>query len=321
MGSYIRKLGCTLRGFRTAFLVLSVSAVAVYVNSNRATADDSAGAPYYEQTQQEFAKEGQVAYSQRIPSVQAALSRMYDNDGHYHAFSGLFVSYEPGRVPASELISVTQPSYIRTRAFADASGAGSVIEETETQGGKTIVYSPGADKYTVNSHPVVGALPPLSQVPLSVVEAYSGPTQVDGMAAAQSILANAFLHPATLVTSSFVTDKAISVDDAATFNGRAAWVLSGMQIAGTPVAQSLGDSWRMWVDKATGIILRLEYYSGATMLGWAEFRDVAVDGSGVIHDIGPLHLPATAEGVDPDRYASTVAVPMFRMLASKHQRR
>jgi len=291
--------------------------VFVFASTTRANTDNNGTDQTEQQTQQEFAQEGQIPYSGRAQAVQAPLNRMYDNDSHYHTLSAFFVSHEPGRPPGSEWINITQPSYVRTEAFSNTTGSGTPIEETQGQDGTTTVCGPGAAVCTENSHPTTPTLLPLSEVPLSIVEVDFGPTDVDGMTATQSILANDFIHPAALVTSPFVTDKSIALDSSASFDGRPAWLLTGSQVPGAPVATDLGDSWRMWVDKASGIILRLEYYSGSTMLGWADFQVLSIDGSGVDHNIGPLHLPASMQKVTPDQYASKVADPLHRSEATR----
>lgn len=315
-----------IRKQKMRFICAGVAALflatgAFYVTTVRATADGPGSDLYYQGTEEEFAREGQVPFSGRPAVVQVVFQRMYANNGHYHSFSGLFVSQEPGGFHGSQWVNITQPSYIRTQAFASLTGTGAVIEETQGQGGNTTIYAPSANAYTENSHPASTKLPPLESVPLSVVEVDYGPTNVDGMIALQSVLANAMLHPACLVTSPFFTNKQITLEDQTSFGNRPAWVLHGTQIAGTPVATDLGDSWRMWVDKASGIILRIEYYSGSTMIGWAEFQNVSIDGSGSEHQIPPLQLPGSAQRLDPDAYGNRVATPALRALAAQRNQR
>lgn len=267
---------------------------------------------FWAATQAEFQREGQLAYSDRPAAVQAAMERMYDNDSHYSRFSALFVDHEPGLASGSMRIEITQSSAARTAAYSNDAGTGTPIEETQGSPASTLMYSPTADAYVVNPHPVPApSLMPLSSVPLSLVQMEYGATSIYGVAAFQALTANLMLHPAALITGSFFTAKHVEVTGETTLADRAVWELHGTQISGAPYAPSRGDGWRMWVDKQSGIILRLEYYAGANMIGWAEFREVNIDGpdAGVGENLPPLSIPSTAQRLDGLQYSRAVRPP------------
>lgn len=258
------------------------------------------------QTQQEFQQQGQKAFADRSPDVQQVLQRMYSNTGTYRSMSALFIGKAPGLTPGSMWIHITQPDYVRTDAYYSLDGSGNPVEETQNTGGKTTVLAPGRNAYAVISD-ANSTLPPISEVPLSEVEAYYGPTSIEGMGAGQSELANDVIHPAGLVTSPFFTDKAISVVGTDNLQGRPVWVLSATQIAGTHVATSLGDGWRMWVDKGTGIIVRLDYLSGSQLIGSIALQRLVIDGVTQDHVFGALSVPGSARQLSAVTYQPVIA--------------
>ncbi|MGH2441754.1 MAG: hypothetical protein ACRDFX_01150, partial [Chloroflexota bacterium] len=144
-------------------------------------------------------------------------------------------------------------------------------------------------------------------------------TAISGIGATQSIAANDFTHPAAFLTSPFFTDKRVEVTGNVIFDGRTSWVLSGEQIAGVPVVPSLGDGWRIWVDKQTGIILRREYTRGGSSIGWEEFQHVAIDGAGEPHVLAPLLLPPGTPAIDPIAYARTLSAWIKKNSAGESQ--
>lgn len=262
--------------------------------------------PYYQATEQQFIAQGQLTYADRPSRVQAVLRRMYDNNSSYKSFSVLFTSHEPGEPAGSVWIDITQPSFVRTDAYANATGAGSPVEETSGSASSTTVANLQAGVYTTDSHAAPPPLPPLADVHLSDVPVDYSATDITGMASPAATLANVAVHPSQLVVSPFFTDKTITVLAETGFGGRAAWLLEGTQIPGTPVATVLGDRWRMWVDKQTGMILRIEYYSGGALIGWAEMQNVSVDGVGAYHDLAPLSLPTSSRYVGISQYSAAL---------------
>jgi len=144
---------------------------------------------------------------------------------------------------------------------------------------------------------------PLEQIPLSVAMPYYGPTAVYGMRGVVSVLAGLTVHPSGLILSSFFSNKAVTVVRQPELSGRRTWELRGVQVPGVPVVPTLGDSWTMWVDQETGVVLRLEYYSGATLIGWAAIQDFTVNApaSTLPHF---WSMPTTARKVDMTTYLS-----------------
>jgi hypothetical protein len=303
-----RTLG-TLRWFAAVVSSLALCTVVWSVAGAQHANDGSLGSdPQFAATEQEFQQEGQLAYADRPADVRAVMDTMYDNNSRYRSFSGLLVNHEPVTAAGSVWVNITQPGYVRTDAFSSTTGVGTPTEQTDGHDGTTTNYSPRANGYVVSSRPSPQPLQPLSAVPLSVVQVDYSATAISALAASQSIVANDFTHPAAFLTSPFFTDKKVVVSGNAVFDGRPCWILDGTQVTGTPIVPQLGDRWRVWVDKQTGIMLRREYYSGATMIGWAEFENVAIDGQGPAHQLPPLKMAAGARAMDPSSYGRMAAV-------------
>lgn len=253
---------------------------------------------------------GYLAYADRPVDIQAIMQRMYNNDSRYSAFSALFVSHEPG-VPAGSLrIAIQQPGLVRTDVFDNDTGTGTPREQIRGQGGQIQLYNPLAGvTTTIPRWAGEQQLPPLSTVPLTVEEAVYGGTTIHGNPGNATVsLADSFVHPASFITDPIFCDKQVSVVGRTTFAGRSAWKLRGDKVPSTPSLGRQGDGWQMWVDVQTGIILRLEYYAGGNMIGWAEMRGVTIDG---VRPGGagptPLSLPVNVRNVSPLTYKRLLA--------------
>lgn len=251
---------------------------------------------------------GHEAYADRSLAVQAVMERMYNNDSNYHSFSALFVAHTPDQPPGSMWIDIQQPDRVNTAAYSNDSASGAPVERVMRRGQDLTYYVPAANSFAVGRQVIVSKVPPLSDIPLGFVWAIDSGTTIMGQGVPVSVTAEMYVHPSTLITSPFFANKSVSVVAETTFAGRAAWELRGEQAQGAPVLNILGDGWRMWVDKQTGIVLRLEYHSGSQMIGWAEMRDVSVDGTGVTSGnlASGWTLPSSAREVDLAEYRRLV---------------
>lgn len=155
--------------------------------------------------------------------------------------------------------------------------------------------------------------PPLASVPLGFIERIDSRTTILGsrFGGAKSGLMEMYVHPSVLITGPIFTNKQVSVVGQPTLGGRATWELWGEQIPTAPVLRGLGNAWRMWVDMQTGIVLRLEYYSGSNLIGWGEMRNVVIDGVGQrasgtiapsLNSLRTWSLPADALELDYGAY-------------------
>lgn len=256
--------------------------------------------PNFQKTAKEMHAQGQMGYQDRPPQIQAIMRRMYYSDQHYQTLSGLFVDHDPTGGPGSLRFVIRDPSSIQTASYASDDGSGQPIEETLGGPNETLIYDPVANVYTVNARGRRRAIP-LEQIPLSVGMPYSGPTTIYGMRGVVSVLAGMIVHPSGFILSSFFSNKAVTIAGQPELSGRRSWELRGVQVPGVPVVPTLGDSWTMWVDQETGVVLRLEYYSGATRIGWAAIRDFTVNepASTLPHF---WTMPTTARKVDIETY-------------------
>lgn len=249
---------------------------------------------------------------------------MYITDAHYKTFSALFVSHEPGVSAGSLRVAIQQPGDVRTNVYNNDTGSGTPTEEMLGQGQSLQLYRP-SDGATTSIPRYIGPqnTPPLASVPLSVEQTmYSGTTIHGNPGNATVALADSFVHPASFITDPIFCDKQVSVIGQTTVAGRSAWELRGDKVATTPALGRVGDGWRMWVDTATGIILRLEYFDGSDMIGWAEMRAVTVDGSGPnTGGPGSFSLPHNARTVSPAKYQSLTShlpLPMQLLDTARH---
>lgn len=256
--------------------------------------------PLFQKTAKEMHGQGQMGYQDRPPEIQAVMRRMYYSDQHYQTLSGLFVDHDPTGGPGSLRFVIRDPSSIQTASYASDDGTGRPIEETLGGPKETVLYDPIANVYTVNTH---GRwhVTPLDQIPLSVAMPYHGPTAIYGMRGVVSVLAGMVVHPSGLILSSFFSDKAVTIAGQPELSGWHTWELRGVQVPGVPVVPTLGDSWTMWVDQETGVVLRLEYYMGRNLIGWATIRDFTVNkpASQLPH---LWSMPATAKKLDITAY-------------------
>lgn len=258
--------------------------------------------PNFQKTAKGMHAQGQMGYQDRPPEIQAVMRRMYYSDQHYQTLSGLFVDHDPTGEPGSLRFVIPNSSEVQTASYSSDDGSGNPIEESLGGPHETLIYDPVANVFTVNNHSP-WHVTPLDQIPLSVAMPYYGPTAIYGMRGVVSVLAGMVVHPSGLILSSFFSNKAVTIVGQPELSGRRTWQLRGVQVPGVPVVPTLGDSWSMWVDQETGVVLRLEYYSGATLIGWAAIQDFTVD--------EPARtlpqfwtMPATAKEVDMTTYVS-----------------
>jgi hypothetical protein len=256
--------------------------------------------PLFQKTAKEMHGQGQRGYQDRPPEIQAVMRRMYYSDQHYQTLSGLFVDHDPTGGPGSLRFVIRDPSSIQTASYSSDDGSGPPIEETLGGPKETILYDPIANVYTVNSHGL-WHVTPLDQIPLSVAMPYYGPTAIYGMRGVVAVLAGMAVHPDGLILSSFVSNKVVTIAGQPALSGRHTWELRGVQVPGVPVVPTLGDSWTMWVDQETGVVLRLEYYRGRNQIGWAAIQDFTVNepASQLPHY---WSMPATAKKLDMTAY-------------------
>lgn len=233
-------------------------------------------------TMAQVRSEGHQAYSERPADVQVVMQRMYGNDSHYHRLSALFVDHAPGDRPGSLQIDIQEPDLVHTAAYGDDEGAGPAQEILVGQGDYAHLYSPAANAYTTIGRPVPAPYPPLASVPLGFLQRIDSRATIIGsrFSGAKTGLAEMYVHPSVLITGAFFTNKDVTIVGRPTLAGRSTWELRGHQVPKAPVLRTLGDGWRMWVDAQTGIVLRLEYYTGSSLIGWAEMRNVVIDGNG-----------------------------------------
>lgn len=236
--------------------------------------------PNWDATEAAARAEGDLSFADRPAAVQVAMERMYRNDGTFSSLSALFVDQSPGDTPSSVEIYIRQPDTVRTAAYPNTDGIGAPSEIVVGEGSTVTMYAPQANTYTKLGRVLSSRLMDLPSVPLSVVQKeYSGTTIYAGAFGGPApVLADMMIHPASLLTSPFFTNKRIGGVETGALDGRAVWVMSGTQAPHAATLGSLGDGWRMWVDKRTGIVLRLEYYSSTSLLGAVELRNLEIDG-------------------------------------------
>lgn len=92
------------------------------------------------------------------------------------------------------------------------------------------------------------------------------------------------------------------------YEGRPAWILYGRQAPNAAPLGALGDTWRMLLDKGTGLILYVEYDSGSATVGSAGFTRLTVDGKGAGGAGAPpaFRIPDTARRVSGPKFQATV---------------
>jgi len=308
----------TLRAHKLlASVLLAIALGSAYVHAGlsvlggRALAQEvtETDQPFYAATDAELRSEGDLSYADRPADVQAVMRKMYANDSRYARLSALFVDHEPLLAPGSIRIAIQQPDTVRTVAYENDEATGIPSEQMIGDGNAAKLYSPKANVYTSITRSIsLVTLPPLATLPLSVVEREDGGTTIYGVATGgRSTLADMFIHPAMLITAPFFTNKTVAVLGKTTRAGRTVWELQGTQVPTAPVLSRLGDGWRAWVDTDTGIVLRVEYDRGAMLIGWAELRDVNIDGHGQPPDaatvaVAASSIPSGTQQVDLDAY-------------------
>lgn len=264
-------------------------------NLGSRSAVSGAAQPYWSKANIVATGEGHIGFSDRPKSVQAILQAMYASDTRYQSFSGLFVDATPGSHQGSIRIAIDQPRTVTTAVYSSVDGSGRPVEVTRTNQIGIQFFAPGANLSAQEQLRVPGgrlpALPPLASVPLGVMAGQGSATGVESLAdPAGATVANMFLHPSTLITSPFFTNKEVSVGGRAVYEGRPVWVLVGKQVPGAQQLGSLGDGWRMFVDQASGVVLQVQYMSGDTVTGVGKFVDVAIGSD-------PATLPFNGETV------------------------
>lgn len=254
--------------------------------------------------------EGQLSYNQRPAEVRAVMQRMYGNDAAYRTLTALFVDHTPADPVASIRIQIQQPNVLRAAIYTNDTGSGTPAQMLIDQGSQVESYLPAANVYMrsrVRSSAIPCKLPPLASVPLAESTGDCSSIVIQSPASTITDIANMFVHPASLLTSPFFNNKQVVLKRTTTFQGRLAYELQAVQSPLAPPLGALGDGWRMWVDTKTGIVLRLNYYSGTTLIGWGELRNVNIDGIGPRLDaagtsLARWTLPADAQRVDPQAY-------------------
>jgi hypothetical protein len=173
-------------------------------------------------------------------------------------------------------MTIEQPDKVRTAAYRDDDGMGSPYEITLGVGKELYRYLPAANTYLQTRRSLSGCRWPLESLPLTVVQIpYTGTTLYSDVWSARL-----FLHPAELITMPLFCARRVRLVGTTQLSLRSAWTLVGEQIPAAQRLERLGDRWKMWVDVRTGIVLRLEYYAGSRLLGWAELRHLMIDGQG-----------------------------------------
>jgi hypothetical protein len=237
--------------------------------------------PSWAKTGAQLKAEGQLTYADRPVDVQAIMRHMYLNDAHYRTLSGLFVDRSPGDVPSSLRVYIQQPDAVHTASYANVNGTGTPTELYKGEGQVVTLYAPSRNVYTNFARLLSNRIMDLASVPLGVVQKeHSGTTLYSGgFAGVVPVLADMYLHPASLLLSPFFANKDVESQGKSLIAGRSAWKLHGKQVPGASQLGGLGDAWTMWVDVQSGIILHLDYYSGSTLIGWAGLQHLQIDGS------------------------------------------
>lgn len=226
-------------------------------------------------------RDGWSSYSDRPATIRAVMDRMYNNDSSYHSLSALVVDHSPLDRPGSVRVVIRQPDFARTAAYDNDTGTGTPSEIYSVDKTQITYYSPVRNVYIATPNHVSPPLPPLASLPLTVGARDFGNTQIDGTAVGGSRgpLVDMLIHPASLLTSTLFADKEVTLDADGSLQGRNAWVLEGVKAPDASSLGALGDRWQMWVDRQTGIVLRLDFYTGNTLIGSAELQQLNIDGS------------------------------------------
>jgi hypothetical protein len=212
------------------------------------------------------------------------MNLMYANDSRYRTLSALLVVNGLWGKQGSVQIAIQQPDGVRSAAYNNETGTGTPVEITSGQGEQVYLYAPAVNTYTTLNRPLSFKRPVLKDVPLTVIYPDYGGTDIYGTAAWDGGLngiANTLTHPAWFIQSPSFQGMEVTVTGPSLLGSRQAWQLQGSMIAGTSPLIYDGrsvDGLRMWVDVATGIILRIETYSGSVMTGWAELTHLSIDG-------------------------------------------
>lgn len=274
-------------------------------------------APYWAASDAQMAAHGHLGFGHRPADVQRVMQHMYGNGGRYRSISALFVSQMPMARDGCLRIVIQQPAAVRTAAYDNSLGLGVPAEITIGQGGTYSMYSPALNQYVVISQRSQSQLPPLDTIPLSVVVPDASPTTIQGsvLEGGRSVWADMFLHPAALITSSFFGAMQFSAAGTRDIAGRSAWELDGTLAPNADPNDGGGpgfrvDGMKLWVDRQTGIVLRLEFHAQGNLLGWAELQQVRIDGEGTPPD---STMTALASGVLP---ASATPVANYHAFAN-----
>ena len=271
--------------------------------------------PYWAGAAAQAQREGHMAYADRSANIQAIMQQMYTSDSRYHTLSALFVDKAPGDQHGSLRVEIRQPDVVRSAVYTSMDGSGIPTEvsfgQASQTGGFTTFFNLPKNIYMTMPDGIVDPhLENLNDVPLGVVASIGSATPIEDLTdGTASSVANMCLHPSLLITSPFFTNKQVTVAGTEKYEGRPAWVLRGQQVPGAISLGVLGDGWRMWVDKQTGLVLALQYYSGPSIAGSALFTNITVDGAGAHDTAAPplLVVPSNARRVDGPAYQASVA--------------
>lgn len=256
----------------------------------------SMGGAFWSESAATAARQGWLGYNDRSADVQVIMQRMYNLSTPYTTLSALFVDHSPMYAPGSMRISLDSAGTVQADTYGNDLGSGTPTERVTEDGSAVTLYSPKLNKYVVLPTSRPHLLTPLSSLPLTVGDSVTGPTQIRGSSNLVE-MANMFVHPAAFVTSTFFENKTVSVLGHTSLAGRSAdelvGTLSPKDPVGAQLASTIGDTWRVLVDSATGVLLRLEYYYHGKSIGWAELKNLTIH-------TGPIASSASAVSAAPN---------------------
>lgn len=251
---------------------------------------------------------GHIPFANRPADVQTVVATMYGNSSRIRTASGVFVLQAPLSVHgcASFDISAASLTTIAEYPFA-SSPSGTPAEVVVGDASHVQRYSPHNNATASIGRARAEALPPIATIPLGRIVPETPSSTLTGGSLGRGIagFADLFFHPTYLVASRFFINKKIVVLGIVSYGGRDAWELEGTQGSSDPQESELGNRWRMWVDKESGVVVRLEYYSDSHLLGWIEMQNLVINGHGTsLASRAPAtwSIPSTARTVDFDTF-------------------
>ena len=250
-------------------------------------------------------KMGHIPFGNRPADVQTVVATMYGNSSRIRTASGVFVLQAPLSVHgcASFDISAAGLTTIAGYPFA-SSPSGTPAEVVVGDASHVQLYSPHNNVTASISRAHAEALPPIATIPLGRIVPETSSSTLTGGSLGRGIagFVDLFFHPTFLVASRFFTNKKIEILGNVSYGGRDAWELEGTQVASAPQESELGNHWRMWVDKESGVVVRLEYYSDTHLLGWIEMQNLVINEHGTPLNSPAWSIPSTARTVDFDTF-------------------